>query len=252
MELPPALQALLQQLPQQRSGHAMAAAESAGAGNSALLGSGAPSTPASPPTNGSSQHGALSGLEAAAAAGSQALPLEVQAYLQQEQQEQQQQQAAAAVAAVAAAAQEQQAALGWAPAGGTGAQGAEGFAGCDATQAWPANSASVAAFQSSVYGWGGQPLPVEQAAAAAAVTHGTLPQALFSLQLPQCLQLQVLLAQQQLQQQQQQQAYACGAGFGQPGMPQASACVCYTCLTKQNAVMCWLSGGPLCHFLACC
>ena len=249
MQLPPALQALLQQLPQQRSGHSLAPAEPAGAGNSTLLGSGGPSTLASPPTSGSSRPDALSGLEAAAAAGSQALPLEVQAYLQQQQE--QQQQAAAAVAAVAAAAQEQQAALGRAPAGGAGAQGAEGFTGCDATQAWPANSASVAALQSSVYGWGGQPLPVEQQAAAA-VTHGTLPQALFSLQLPQRLQLQVLLAQQQLQQQQQQQqAYACGAGFGQPGMPQASACVCYTCLTKQNAVMCWLSGG-LCHFLECC
>ncbi|PRW50797.1 selenocysteine insertion sequence-binding 2 [Chlorella sorokiniana] len=227
MELPPALQALLQQQAQQRTGHAISLAEPARAGTSSLLSSGTLSAPASPPRPEERQRSAFSGFAAASAAGSQALPLEVQAYLQQQQQQQEEEQqrsaAAVAVAAAAVAAQEQQAALGWTPAGSDTAQGAEGYTGGNADQTWAAASPGMAAFQSAIYGWGGQPLPAEQAAAAAGAPYGTLPQALFSLQLPQRLQLQALLAQQQqLLQQQQQQAYVCGAGFCPPGMPQPS------------------------------
>lgn len=215
MEL--SIHALLQQHAQQRSGRAMSQAEPAGAGHSALLGSGAPSAPASPPKVSSSWH--FSGFAAAAAACSQALPLEVQAYLQQQEQERHQQAAAAVAAATAAAAQEQQAALGWAPASGTSAQGCDSYTDGGANQAWPAANPGIAAFQSAVYGWGGEPLAVEQQAAAVAA-HGTLPQALFSLQLPQRLQLQALLGQQQ--QLLLQQACAGGAAYCPPGMAQAS------------------------------
>lgn len=215
MEL--SMHALLQQHAQQRSGRAMSQAEPAGAGHSALLGSGAPSAPASPPKVSSSWH--FSGFAAAAAACSRALPLEVQAYLQQQEQERHQQAAAAVAAATAAASQEQQAALGWAPASGTSAQGCDSYTDGGANQAWPAANPGIAAFQSAVYGWGGEPLAVEQQAAAVAA-HGTLPQALFSLQLPQRLQLQALLGQQQ--QLLLQQACVGGAAYCPPGMAQAS------------------------------
>lgn len=213
MELTPALQALLAQHAQQRAGQASRAG-SISAANSGLLSSAAPSAPASPPKSDGPQHSAFPGF-----AASHSLPLEVQAYLQQQQE---QQQAAAAVAAVAAAAaHEQQAALGWAPGSSASTQSTDSYSGDGAPQAWPAGGS---AYQSAIYGWGGQPLSVEaqQAAADVPVSHGTLPQALFSLQLPQCLQLQALLAQRQ-QQQFQQQPYGCGAAFGAPALPQVSA-----------------------------
>lgn len=236
-ELTPALHALLQQ-------HAQHVQQ--GSGQAAPPGDAAA---ASAP--GGMQHAPSAGAESPAAAGSQMLPLEMHANLQEQES---QQRAAAVAAAVAASTQHQHAVLGWALGGGSWEPSMESLHSDATSYSWcqqpdgqahayqaaapPAfqpgtgSYAGLEALQPRCAGWPSQP-SVQSLGVPQALPRSGLPQSLFMLQLPQHLQLQALLAQQQ----------ALGARRLPPRqpMPQASTAQGLSSLGPTQPLV-WLAG----------